>query len=452
MSAQSASHALSQFVNKENQKHAGIGFKMVELETGQVIASFNEHQSLTPASTLKILTTATALELLKNEYRYRTELLYTGYIENGTLIGDILIVGSGDPTLGSEYIATDPHLFLNTFCKEIQALGIKEIAGEIIALDDLFGYEGIPPKWLWEDLGNAYAPGIYGLSIYDNTCKIELSSGAAGTDTQIIGMKPDIPGLQLTNEIKANVSSADNSYVAGIPFSYARHLYGTIPQNRRSFVAKSDIPDPGLLLAQELKKRLNGQGIPSGEATTCRVKPITATEKIYITHVVSPSLSEIVRVINVRSNNHYAEHLYRLLTQVRSVDMKQFWQKRGLDSSSLFVYDGSGISPANAVSAGFLTDLLVYMDKQSGQSEAFRRSLPKAGQEGSVINLLRNTSLQGKVRVKSGSISNVQCYAGYIEMGEKRYAMAILVNNYTGKRAEIRKDIEQLLLRIFNLA
>lgn len=447
--AQTATDAVTRFVDREILKHASVGFRVVEVETGRVMASHNEDMSLTPASTMKIITTATAIELLGANYRYRTELLYDGHVENGILDGNVLIAGSGDPTLGSEFIAADPQLFLTTFSDGIQGLGISRITGSIIALDNLFGYEGIPAKWLWEDMGNGYAPGIYGISVFDNLCKVKLSSGAVGKDTEIISVEPHIPDLQLINEVKAAASQSDNSYASGMPFSYSRRLYGTIPQNRASFTAKTDIPDPGLLLAQSLEKKLSEQNITAKEASTYRLKPVEPNETTPIAHVLSPRLGEIIRVINVRSNNHYAEHLYRLLTQVRSVNMKQFWQKRGIDSANLFMYDGCGISPTNALSARFLTDVLSYMDKSYGKSGAFSRSLPKAGQEGTVAGFLKNTPLAGKVYVKSGSISQVQTYAGYVETGEKRYAFAILVNNYTGTRAEVRAAIEQLLVQLF---
>ncbi len=110
------------------------------------------------------------------------------------------------------------------------------------------------------------------------------------------------------------------------------------------------------------------------------------------------------------------------------------------------MHDGSGLAPQNAVSAKFLTDMLVYMHNRSNGSTTFLNSLSKAGQEGTLKNFLRDTRLVGKVAAKSGSIGGVQCYAGYLIDGNKKYAFAVMVNKFNGTRSEIRKAIEQLLL------
>ena len=113
------------------------------------------------------------------------------------------------------------------------------------------------------------------------------------------------------------------------------------------------------------------------------------------------------------------------------------------------LYDGCGLAPQNAVSARFLTDLLGYMYNKSDHSAVFFNSLPKAGQEGTLRYFLRNTKLVNKVVAKSGSIGGVQCYAGYLIDGKKKYAFTVMVNKFDGDdRPEVRKGIEQFLLSI----
>ncbi len=440
------------FVKKESLKHAGISFKAIDLDKGTVLGAHNENMALTPGSTMKLVTSAAALEILGAEHTYNTRLLYDGKIENGILTGNLYIEGVGDPSLGSEFGDIDPQLFLQTYLSAIRSAHIKEIRGDVVALDQLFGYEGVSPKWMLEDLGNAYAPGIYGLSIFDNMFRIELQSFGTGQATKILGINPEIPGIKLTNEIVGSDSSADDSYAAGVPFSYERRLYGTIPKNRSSFMAKSDIPDPGFYAAYYLKEYLAQHGIKvDGEATSYRLsQQLPDKNHKVLCNFTSPPLSSLARVINVRSNNHHTEHLYRLLKDVKGIDIPQYWAGKGLNTNGLFQFDGSGISPANAISAGFLIELLTYMYKKEGTNGAFFQSLPLAGEEGTVRTFLRNTSLAGRTHVKSGSITNVQSYAGYVIKEGKRYAFALIVNNYTGKRADLRKDMEQLLLNVFN--
>jgi len=442
--------ALADFLNKKNLAHASVSFKAIDLNTKKIVASHDENRSLTPASNMKLVTTATALEVLGSRFCFETALLYDGAIQNGTLNGNIYIKGGGDPTLGSEFTSTDKERFLKEWLTAVNRAGIRKIAGNIIALDQLFGYEGIYPKWLWEDVGNYYAPGIYGISAFDDMYRVYLQSSAVDSLTTVLYTEPEINNLQLTNDIKASDDTADNSYVFCLPFTYNAHLYGTIPAHRSSFAAKGSIPDPGLFLATYFRKYLQKNGITTeGNATTFRLYPVTPTGGQLLSLVHSVDLASIIKITNVESNNQYAEHLYKVLTALDSVDIPDFWKKKGLDADALFMYDGCGLSPQDKVSAAFLIDLLVYMDKQSRNSNAFYQSLPVAGKNGTVASFLRNTALEGKAHLKSGSISNVQSYSGYIVSKGNRYAVSLIINNFTGKRSEMKKEIERLFIGLF---
>lgn len=441
--------ALTDFLQNKTLSHAAIGLKAVDLTTGKTIVSHNAQAALIPASNMKMITTATALDVLGEHFCFETPLLYDGNIENETLTGNLYIEGNGDPTLGSEYTRDDKTLFLKIWLQALREAGIKHIKGDIIVLDQLYGYEGVSPKWLWEDMGNSYAPGIYGISVFDNMCRIYVRSSGSGSSPEILYTDPLID-LSLTNELKASGSSSNESYVFGLPFSDKRRLYGNIPSNRASLAVLSDIPDPGLYLARYFRSYLQNNGIETdGLATTYRLHPKLpqAGEKIAL--AVSPDLASIVRTVNVRSNNHYAEHLYKRLTIVNALDIPAYWKTKGLDADALFMSDGSGLSPSNAVSAGFILDILTYMDKKYGRRGAFFKSLPLAGKEGTVTSLLKNTSLEGKAHLKSGSFTHVQSYSGYVEKGNKLYAVSLIINNFTGTRSELRKNIEQLFTGLF---
>jgi len=442
--------ALVNFLSKKNLTHASVSFKAIDLSTKKIIGSYNENRSLTPASNMKLVTTATALEVRGSRFRFETPLLYDGFIREAVLYGNLYIKGTGDPTLGSEFNPTGKEDFLKEWSDAVRRAGIRKIVGNIIVLDQLFGYEGISPKWLWEDAGNYYAPGIYGIGIFDNMYRVYLQSSSVDSLTAVLYIEPPVYDLQLTNEVRASDDTTDNAYFFGLPFADEMRLYGTIPAHRSSFAVKGAIPDPGLFLARYFRDYLQKNGITTeGKATTYRLNPVTPTGEKLLSTIRSVDLSSIVKTINVRSNNQYAEYLYKLLTVLDSIDIPEFWRKKGLDSDALFMYDGSGNSPADAVSAEFLIDLLVYMNNQSENSAVFYQSLPVVGRDGTVASFLKNTSLNGKARLKSGSISNVQSYSGYVENNGKRYAVSLIINNFTGKRNELRKDIEQLFNGLF---
>ena len=450
--------ALKTFLQSPNLKYASVGIQITALETGQPVCSHNANLALTPASTLKLITTASALELLGEKYLYRTSVLRDDSVnEQGVLAGNLYIQGVGDPTLGSEYLWTDQEWFLNDWLDALLKAGITAIQGSVVAIDNLYGYEGVSPKWLWEDLGNHFAPGVYGISIFDNAYRLSLKSGVAGTQPEIVQMDPVVKNLTFDNRLITAANSLDSAYISGVPFSNERRIYGTIPQHKTDFTLKGDIPDPGLFLADYFTSYLQNNGVPvAGKPTTSRTQPVTTQPSKILVTTVSKSIPEIIRITNVRSNNHYAEYLFYTIGKENNAEkaeyippvsvaaIKNYWTSKGLDMKGLTMYDGSGLSPKNAVPVSLLTDLLIYMDKKSECKVLFYNSLPEAGKEGTVRSFLQQRELAGS-RIKSGSISGVQSYAGYLEKNGKRYAFAIIVNRFTGNRNSLRNQIEKLL-------
>ena len=171
----------------------------------------------------------------------------------------------------------------------------------------------------------------------------------------------------------------------------------------------------------------------------------------------SRPLTDILREVNVESNNHYAEHLIRTIGRNQSVDIysdaleegikyvNKHWTESGISTSSLFMHDGCGLAPKNAASAELFCDLLLHMHNKSNYAKEFFASLPLAGRDGTLKSFMNNTKYKGKVRAKSGSIGGVHCYAGYLIDGDKRYAFTIMVNKFTGARSDVRKGIEQFI-------
>ncbi|MDR1763202.1 MAG: D-alanyl-D-alanine carboxypeptidase/D-alanyl-D-alanine-endopeptidase [Dysgonamonadaceae bacterium] len=442
--------ALQKFLGKKELAHAAVSLKAVDLTTGKAVVSYNEKMALTPASNMKLATTALALDFLSEDFCYVTPLFYDGYIEDSTLCGNIFIRGTGDPSLGSEFTGEGADALFEQWTSAVKNAGIKRIEGNVVILDQLFGYEGVSHKWLLEDLGWYYGAPVFGISIFDNMCRIFFKSGNPGSPTEITGFSPQIENLQFRNEITASDVNDDESEIFGYPLDNVRVLKGKIPPFKENFVVKGDIPDPGSVLAEYFYNNLITKGIEiTGQAVSYRTEPQLPTSENLIFEHKSPKLSELAREINLHSNNNYAEHLYKRLARLDSIDASKYFQERGLDAGALFQCDGSGLSPQNAVSAGFLIELLIYMDKKYGRKGAFFQSLPIAGKEGTVASFLRNTPLSGKARLKSGSMSGVQAYSGYVETGSKRYAVSFIVNNFSGKRADLRKAMEELLAELF---
>ena len=433
-----------------------------------MVYSYDTDRLQTPASVLKTVATATALEILGEDYRYPTTLEYDGILENGTLEGNLYIKGSGDPSLGSSHFAPGQNKFLSTWIAALQKAGIKHITGSVISDESIFDTEGVSIKWLREDMGNYYAPGSYGISIFDNMYKLSLQTGAAGTRPVLKGTEPDIPFIRFKNYLKAAPVSSDSAYIIGAPLDDVRYLYGVLPANREAYVLKGDIPDPALYLARYLTDQLQQKGIRVDGSPSCYRIEVEENrwkkgERKEIVTTYSPTLREIASVCNHVSHNLYADALVKtvgLQYKPRRNEMissfgrgvqvvKEYWEKKGLDVFPLRMNDGSGLAPADKVSAGFMGELLVYMATESAVSDAFIASLPQAGIEGSVRNFLKGSKLQGKAHLKSGGITGVRSYAGYITKDGRTYAVAVFSNNYSCPMSRMTRALEKLLLQLF---
>ncbi len=448
----------------------GASFSLVvkDVQEGKTVYSYDTDRLQSPASVLKTVATATALEILGEDYRYPTTLEYDGILESGMLEGNLYIKGSGDPSLGSSHFAPGQNKFLSTWIAALQKAGIKHITGSVISDESIFDTEGVSIKWLREDMGNYYAPGSYGISIFDNMYKLSLQTGAAGTRPVLKGTEPDIPFIRFKNYLKAAPVSSDSAYIIGAPLDDVRYLYGVLPANREAYVLKGDIPDPALYLARYLTDQLQQKGIRVDGSPSCYRIEVEENrwkkgERKEIVTTYSPTLREIASVCNHVSHNLYADALVKtvgLQYKPRRNEMissfgrgvqvvKEYWEKKGLDVFPLRMNDGSGLAPADKVSAGFMGELLVYMATESAVSDAFIASLPQAGIEGSVRNFLKGSKLQGKAHLKSGGITGVRSYAGYITKDGKTYAVAVFSNNYSCPMSRMTRALEKLLLQLF---
>lgn len=452
-----AQPALRQFTNNPALRHASVGVQVTDLKTGKTVASHDSQKSLTPASITKIITTATALELLGGDYRYSTHVALDE--DNPERI---LVIGSGDPTLGSEAFGNNAYDFFEKSAEALKKALDPEKIFSIYVVDNLFGYNGISPEWTWIDMGNYYAAGAYGISVFDNSYKLVFNTMNRLSAPEILRTEPEIKGLTFVNELTLNTSGSDNGYIYGTPFSYDRSVRGNIPAGRSEFSIKGDIPDPGMLLGETLANYLRNAGINISKVETAHMDYISKNKtpcKVgKIIHAqASPPLKDIVREVNVKSNNHFAEHLIRTIGRSQNGDayndalqggidfIHKFWTQEGVSTTSLTLYDGSGLAPQNAFCAAMLTDILYVMYNNSKESKQFIASLPIAGKEGTLAYFMKNTKYEGKIIAKSGSIGGVHCYSGYLLDGEKQYAFTVMVNKFNGTRPQVRSAIEKFL-------
>ena len=439
---------------------ASVCIAVSDNRTGEMLIKSVPQQSLAPASILKLITTATALEVFGSDYRFQTTLSASGMIKNDTLFGDLQIIGGGDPTLGSTYFPDNNH-FMEDWINVIQNKNIKVVNGNLVLDATIYESQTIPNTWIWEDIGNYYGAGASGISVYDNQYEIHLSSGKeTGMITKIEKVNPEIPGLELQNEVLSSDINSDQAYVFGSPMENRRVIRGTIPKNRSNFVIKGSVPDPAALLASEFRKKLTASGITIVGVTKFEKANIFNIPPLVLSVNYSPPLRDIIKVTNYESVNLFAEHLLKQLafkssglgaTKDGCKFIVEFWKAKGLDMKGFFMNDGSGLSRFNAITAIQMVNILNYMKTKSAYSTDFYESLATVGE--GTLNVFRMENFPDQcLRAKSGSMTRVRCFAGYLTTDSRRQlTYSIMLNNFSCSQTEATKRIEEVLVELRKL-
>ncbi len=429
--------------------HAVIGMYVAETKSKKVIYAKNAEAGLAPASCQKIITSATAFELLGQGYQFKTYVLHNSPVRNGVLQGSLYIKGTGDPTLGSSrWKGTSPDITASKIAGCLKKNNIVLVTGDLFIDDGFYGLESIPKGWVWEDIGNYYGAGVWGLNWLENQYDITFKTGNKENDsTQITATKPVNmrSDYSFTNLVTTgSKGSGDNGYLFSAPFYSNIIAKGTLPQGENAFVISGSVPNPPRLFGAYLFDYLNKNGIAvSGTVHT-------ATEELLRNHktalpnatvldsIVSPTLDSINYWFMRKSVNLFGEALVKKIaaenkaagtTDEGIAAIKSFWAKKGIDRTALNIIDGSGLSPANRVTAKVLADILVYAQQQNWY-RSFYNALP----------------LTNNIKMKDGYINGVRSYAGYIKNSQGiEYVFCFIVNNFTGSPATAREKIWKLL-------
>ncbi len=455
LQAQRTQQIIDEFIHHPYIQNANVSLQICNLRTGEIMAEHRPENVIPPASTMKLITSASAMELLGPEFRFSTYIETDGTIQDGVLKGNIYVRGTGDPSLGSQRVGD--RNFLYKWVRALRQQGIKEIHGKVIADVSFFDADAINPQWIWEDMGNYYAPGIFALSYLDNTMNVQLRSAAIGSVAEVVKTIPYVPGVEFENHIRCTEITYDGAFVHGVPYSNKRYLVGSVPSNRGIFGVRGDLPNPGLLLAQHFTDLLRQSNIIVTQEADYMTESQYPTRTLLYEHQSEPLL-ELLKEVNQESNNLYAEQIFRYLGHKLGLPCtihnavlieQQCWQNRGINLRQTFIMDGCGLAPQDAVSAATFVQMLSYMYK-SKHYNAFLQTLPVAGENGTLRGFCRNTPLQSNVQAKSGTTSRIKSYAGYFTMpnGDKA-AFAVLVNNANAKSKVVQRMIAKLLQDVY---
>ena len=435
----------------------------------QTLFDVNGDTRLTPASSLKLLTTAAALELLGPLHRFSTRLYAQAEPDaDGTVKGNLYLRGGGDMTLGSTRVrgSESSAKILQRWVNAIEQAGIRRVEGALVADVSLFDGPMVAPKVNWGNMGNYFAAPASALSFNDNLFEIHFApQPLPNAPAQVAFILPQIDALDLQSFVLTDgKSNKDEAYVYGAPDQYLLKIFGTIPVNTNGFTIKGAMPNPALYTVQALRRALEEKGITFSQEPRVSAAAADYGGMLLLDTHFSPPLRDIIWVINKRSFNLYADTLLRHLALAQgktgSVDngvkaLTEFLQKNLIArEQDMVIYDGSGLSRDNMVTPRVLVNTLNFM-AQSPHFEDYSRSLTTADDRGDLMLLRPFLRMQNKmqdVRVKAGTLDGVKALAGYTRDAQGRLvSFAFIANNLLPETNEslfrIHEELIKLLMR-----
>lgn len=438
------------------------GFCLID-SSGRVVSSYNANKLLTPASIVKALTTSLALERLSPDFRFQTTLGYTGSIDAlGNLSGDLIIIGSGDPTFAAERFDNHYLKIIDHWTDKIKMLGIKSISGNIVIDNSLYPKIIDNPNWDEDDVGNYYGASPSGFMFNENAYRVQFNKGKKGDSASIKRIEPMPFNCRIeTDVIYSKAGSGDNVIIFSHPKDTVICIYGTIPEAIDNFSIKGALPNPELTFACVFKDVLQKSNIRV-KGIVLRSKPVTIQKRAIeiIDTLKSPNLASIVKETNLFSINIYAESILhqlgkQLTDEASSVaglrSVKTELSHAGIDTSTVFLYDGNGLSRKNALTAAQFAQFMHYV-KRYATNPVFVRSLPVGGMSGGMKNILTGPKYKGRVFAKTGYMEKVRCFTGYVDAKTKgRVTFCLMFNNYSCSIAEIKLQAELLFNAIVDM-
>jgi D-alanyl-D-alanine carboxypeptidase/D-alanyl-D-alanine-endopeptidase (penicillin-binding protein 4) len=444
------------------------------LSSGENLFALNAEKLVMPASTMKVLTAAAAVEGLGWDYRFETRLASLAAVESGILRGDLIIVGGGDPTISER---TEPGV-LRTMARQLRDAGITAIEGRVIGHDDRFEDKAFGDGWTLDNLPYGYAAPVSALQYNDGAIDLVITAGSAAGQPVRIQPRPEGSGLQIENLlVTVGPTGTGMMTLERVPGSQRLLVRGQIPAGSAPFARTASVDNPTAFFAAAFRGALVGEGIGvTGEAIDADDLPskpdITAARTIVSRR--SAPLSEIIASMMRVSQNQYAEILLRELgvtgaggaagagsapgaggapgagtVEAGKRRVRQLLAALGIPEDSYAMADASGMSRYNYVTADALVRLLQLFYERPAEASVFPGTLPTAGREGTLVRRLVGTPAEGRVRAKSGSVDNVRALCGYVDAADGRtLVFSMIANNFTGPTRDVDAAIDRALVRL----
>ena len=433
-------------------RHAIASLYVADAQSGETVYAKHAETGLAPASAQKVVTAAAFLDMVGKSFQYKTIFGYSGPVVDGVLDGPVVVRGSGDPSLGSpRFPQTRAREMGMALAAALRQQGIREAKGGMLAILPNQESQTIPNGWIWEDMANYYGAGHGSLNWKENQFDLMLQPGSKpGEPVRILnesylasivlpaaagsGQEP-AKGFIRNELVSGPKGSGDQAYLFFQPAAAAYVARGSVPCCTDSFRISGAVSSPDWYALREISQLANIRG--ALQTKQVREKPDAfAYQPLYVHK--SPGADSLVYWFLQKSINLYGEAFIHTIAQQKSGFaayeeglklVRQHWKERGIDTGSLQIMDGSGLSPQNRVTAKALTQVMLYARKRPWYA-SFYAALP---------------TFNG-IRMKSGTIGGAKTFTGYIKSKSgKEYAFAIMVNNFQGPSSAVVKGMYAVL-------
>ncbi len=443
------------------------GVLIADAATGNTLYELNADKYFVPASNMKLFTTALALAKLGPDYRFHTTLETHGTVSpEGTLSGDLFLVGRGDPNLSNRKFPYDlkeefdgpPERVLAELADALVTKGVKEITGDIVGDDSYFPREPYPDGWEIGDMVWEYGAAISAIVVDDNTVALTLTPGELAGSPAQVALVPATPDFYIENDVVTSAAEVKSDLtLTREPGSKLVVIRGTLPANSAPRKLVLALHEPAEHAAALLARLLADRGVKIAGTTRALHMPETPADppRAVLAEHVSIPLGDSVKLVNKISQNLHTEMLLRAAARRTGTWSTpdelakfpaDFYAAAGIAPGDVVQADGSGLSRHDLVTPRAIVALLKYAQAQPWFT-SYYASLPVAGVDGTLEDRLKTTIAAGRIHAKTGSVEHVRTRSGFAETPAGRQLIfSFLSNNEVGKNHETTDALDALCL------
>lgn len=441
-----------------------FGVEARSLATSGTLIEANDHRLLTPASTMKTLTLAVTADQLGWDFTFGTTVITTGTVANGVLDGDLVIVGSGDPSF-EDWDGSASGLFAS-WAARLKERGISTIGGRIVGNDRVFTDDGLGAGWMWDDLPSGYSAAASGLQFNQGTAQVFITPGAGVGDAPVLALSPSHARVPLVNNLTTGAAGSANAIsMEALPRTPGARFTGSVAVDSARQTRLITVGNPTLYFVNAVRTGLQNNGIDvlgSAADIDDLVDPPVVDGVAPVLEHRSAALPALADTLMKLSQNLYAETFLRTLgrlkgsggTAVAGIEVVRLvlgsW---GVPASELVMADGSGLSRYDLVTADAMTTVLAHVYADTRLREPYMASLPVAGRAGTLSSRMKGTAAEGNAQAKTGSFTNARAVAGFLRSADgEPLVFSIIANNYGVAPAEVDRVTDAIIVALAEFA